>query len=222
LLEQYEHHDLLAVVLSRAARSARLARHFDLDFPTKPATEPYYCRKHRRECRPTGEAIKFLRAYSADTAWRLRAFADVRRPATTAVIIHGDARSVDIGVDDVDGVVTSPPYFGGIDYHEQHRYAYELLGLADRSAEELGSATKGRSKAALAEYVDGMTAVFANIRPFLRAGAAVVVVVDDGDLFEHILGEAGLELEQRTQRRVGRRTGLRTGDFYEQILVVRA
>ena len=30
-----------------------------------------------------------------------------------------------------DAVVTSPPYPGLIDYHEQHRYAYELLGLDD-------------------------------------------------------------------------------------------
>ena len=29
----------------------------------------------------------------------------------------------------IDAVVTSPPYPGLIDYHEQHRYAYELLGL---------------------------------------------------------------------------------------------
>ena len=27
-----------------------------------------------------------------------------------------------------DGIITSPPYPGLIDYHEQHRYAYELLG----------------------------------------------------------------------------------------------
>jgi hypothetical protein len=37
-----------------------------------------------------------------------------------------------------DGIVTSPPYPGLIDYHEQHRYAYELLGLDDRRDEHAG------------------------------------------------------------------------------------
>ena len=40
------------VVLARAARSARLTTHFDLDFPRAPQREPYWCHKHKRECRP--------------------------------------------------------------------------------------------------------------------------------------------------------------------------
>ena len=44
-----------------------------------------------------------------------------------------------------DGVITSPPYPGLIDYHEQHRYASELLDLHDRRDEEIGPAAAGRS-----------------------------------------------------------------------------
>ncbi len=66
--------DLQRIVLSRAARSARLTPHFDLDFPTHPQHGPYWCHKHRRECRPVGEAARFLRRYSADTVRRIRAF----------------------------------------------------------------------------------------------------------------------------------------------------
>ena len=62
--------DLLQVVLSRSARSARRAAHHDLDFPRAPVTGPYACRKHARTCRPTGEAAKFLRRYTADTLAR--------------------------------------------------------------------------------------------------------------------------------------------------------
>ena len=51
--------------------------------------------------------------------------------------MHGDARELDFG-GRFDGVVTSPPYPGLIDYHEQHRYAYELLELEDFGALELG------------------------------------------------------------------------------------
>ena len=54
-------------------------------------------------------------------------------------MLHGDAR--DVALDGgFDGVVTSPPYPGLIDYHEQHRYAYALLGLDDRR--ERGSAPR--------------------------------------------------------------------------------
>ncbi|MBI4171921.1 MAG: class I SAM-dependent methyltransferase, partial [Actinobacteria bacterium] len=52
LIEGREHADVLRVVLARAARSARRTTHFDLDFPRAPQTEPYWCHKHRRECRP--------------------------------------------------------------------------------------------------------------------------------------------------------------------------
>jgi DNA methylase len=51
--------DLARVILSRAARSARRTTHFDLDFPRQPITELYWCHKHKRECRPVGEAMKF-------------------------------------------------------------------------------------------------------------------------------------------------------------------
>jgi hypothetical protein len=40
LAEGYEHADVLRVVLARAARSARLTTHFDLDFPREPQAGP--------------------------------------------------------------------------------------------------------------------------------------------------------------------------------------
>ena len=36
LIQDYSCQDLLKVILSRSARSARLTTHFDLDFPKKP------------------------------------------------------------------------------------------------------------------------------------------------------------------------------------------
>ena len=41
--------DVLRVVLARAARSARLTTHFDLDVPRAPQHEPYWCHKHKRD-----------------------------------------------------------------------------------------------------------------------------------------------------------------------------
>src|SRR5690349_15311470 len=56
LAGDYESADVLRVVLARAARSARRTTHFDLDFPREPQLEPYWCFKHRRECRPIEHA----------------------------------------------------------------------------------------------------------------------------------------------------------------------
>jgi hypothetical protein len=134
-------------------------------------------------------------------------------------VLHGDARELDFG-GAYDGVVTSPPYPGLIDYHEQHRYAYELLGLEELRELELG---KGSSRVALGAYVEGVAAVLANVRDSLRRGAPVVIVINDRrELYPEILERAGLRLEERYRRHVNRRTGRRSGEFFEDVLVARA
>ena len=119
-----------------------------------------------------------------------------------------------------DAVVTSPPYPGLIDYHEQHRYAYELLGLDDLREREIGAAARGTSKAALAAYIDGIAAVLGACAAVLKPRGRVVIVVNDRrDLYPEILERAGLVLEQRYQRHVNRRTGRRSGEYFEDVLV---
>src|SRR4051812_45718859 len=149
LIDEYEHADVLRVILARAARSARRTTHFDLEFPREPQCEPYWCHKHRRECRPVETASQFLRRYTLDTLARLREFSRVRSRGRSATVIHGDVRALELP-GRYDGVLTSPPYPGLIDYHEQHRYAYELLGLDDHRELEVGAAAAGTSRAALA------------------------------------------------------------------------
>jgi tRNA G10 N-methylase Trm11 len=221
LLSEFESGELMGVVLSRSARSARLTTHFGLDFPKRPQTEPYHCAKHRRTCQPTREAYKFLRRYSLDTIKRVKEYQRLRSDAD-AVVMHGDARSVEYG-GKFDGLITSPPYPGRIDYHEQHRYAYELLELADRRQDEIGAAAKGTSKAAVGAYVEDMVAVFANAKRHLKRGARVIIVIDDSrSLYDGILEDAGLRLEERRKRHVNRRTGRRNGEFFEEIILARA
>ena len=221
LIPEYASQDVLRVVLARAARSARLTTHFDLDFPRSPQQGEYWCHKHRRMCRPVESAEKFLRRYLADTATRIATFAEVRDPSRAAVVLHGDARELALGAP-YDGVITSPPYPGLIDYHEQHRYAYELLGLDDRRERELGAAARGTSRAAIAEYGDGIVAVLARAKASLRPGAPVCIVVNDRrELYPEILERAGLRLDARLERHVNRRTGRRAGEYFESILICR-
>jgi DNA methylase len=214
--------DVLRVVLARAARSARRTTHFDLDFPRVPQLEPYLCRKHRRVCRPVEEARRFLLRYTRDTLERIEAFAAVRAAAARATVLHGDARALDLG-GPFSGVITSPPYPGLIDYHEQHRYAYELLGLRDCGSVELGRPADGLGRAALRAYVEGIADVLTNARRRLAPGAPVCIVVNDRrDLYPEILQRAELHLEDRLERHVNRRTGLRSGEYFESVLVCRA
>jgi hypothetical protein len=118
--------------------------------------------------------------------------------------------------------MTSPPYPGLIDYHEQHRYAYELLELVDRRAEEIGPAAAGRGRAAIGKYVESMSEVFANTRTQLADGGHVLIVVNDSqNLYPTILDNAGLVLEDRITRHVNRRTGRRAGEFFEDVLICR-
>jgi len=221
LIADYEHQDLLRIVLSRAARSARRAAHFDLEAPREPQVGEYWCHKHRRTCRPVGSAAGFLRRYTLDTLARIEAFAAVRDDTREARVLHGDACEVAY-TDTFDGVLTSPPYPGLIDYHEQHRYAYELLGLEDRRGAELGAAEGGTSRQALDEYKAGIAQALANAATALPLDAPVVIVVNDRrNLYPEILERAGLELEERLRRHVNRRTGRRAGEYYEDVLVAR-
>jgi DNA methylase len=219
LVDQVGSADVLRIVLARSARSARRTAHFDLEFPRAPQLEPYWCFKHRRECRPVESARRFLLRYTLDTLERIETFAAARAEGPVARVLHGDARSIDLG-GPYDGVITSPPYPGLIDYHEQHRYAYELLGIDQRRDLELGRPSRGTGRAAIEEYVDGVAAVLENARLSLALGGRVCIVVNDRrHLYPEVLQRAGLRLIDRHERHVNRRTGRRAGEYYESILV---
>ena len=217
LISEYHHQTVLQVILTRSARSSRLTTHSDLDFPKRPQTEPYDCRKHNRVCQPTDSAFKFLVRYSQDTIKRIEKFATLQTDARVHVLSE-DSRTASFP--EHDAVVTSPPYVGLIDYHKQHQYAYELLGLTCRSDQEIGPASKGTSKNAVASYVEGMTAVFSNVQKYLRPGGVMVVVVHDSrNLYDEIGTKLGVTTEFRFRRHVNRRTGRRSGAFFEDVII---
>ncbi|MFW6114640.1 MAG: class I SAM-dependent methyltransferase, partial [bacterium] len=206
----------------------------DLDFPEEPQIGPYECRKHKKICTPVQEAAKFLKRYTPDTFRRIEMFKQLRKDVAIAAIC-GDSRT--IGFPPADLVITSPPYVGLIDYHEQHRYAYELLsllpapfesvGYEDRDgrkgeAQEIGPASEGRSERARQEYEEGIRATFANVIGALPVGAHLVIIVNDKyGIYDRVAASLPVETVTILNRHVNRRTGRRNSKFYESVLIWR-
>jgi len=215
----YRYQDLLKVILSRSARSARLTTHYDLDFPKIPQVEPYWCYKHARMCSPVNEAFRFLARYSIDTFHRIEEFSRLWTNARYA-IHHADSRNVKLPP--IDGVITSPPYVGLIDYHEQHAYAYHLLGLKDRRSEEIGAAANGSGYEAQRQYQANIVKVFQNAVTAIPYGGRLVVIVHDrANLYNEIALKCGVEVDAVLERHVNRRTGRRSNEFFESVFVWR-
>lgn len=222
-IENYKYNNLLKIILSRATRSARLITHYDLARPKKPVRKPYYCIKHRRTCQPVNEALKFINRYSWDTIRRIKDFNNLRTN-TKMKIIQGDSRKVNFSRirgykgGKFDGIFTSPPYVGLIDYHDQHRYAYELFGFDDNGSQEIGPASKGRSWEAKKEYKKDIIAVFQNINKFLKPKAKVFVVVNDRDnIYPEVAEACNYKIEEIFHRPVLMRTERDNAKFSESI-----
>jgi len=218
IIKDYRNQDVLKIILSRSARSARLIPHYDLARPTKAVRETYWCIKHKRYCKPINEALKFINRYSYDTIKRLKEFNKLRTEAFMK-IIQGDARTVKLPDDlRIDGIFTSPPYVGLIDYHEQHRYAYELFDFLRQDDLEIGSAMKGQNGNAKIEYVKGIVDVFKNVSKNLFSNAPVFVVANDKfNLYPEIGKQCGFELIDIFNRPVLMRTERDENKFFESV-----
>src|SRR3989338_3192525 len=216
LIKDYTYQDLLKIVLSRSARSARLVTHYDLDFPKVPQTKPYQCFKNCRVCIPVDEAYKFLSRYTIDTLERVKEFSKIKTGAKVTVN-HADSITVKLP-NGIDMVFTSPPYIGLIDYHEQHKYAYELLKLQNNETKEIGDRKSGQSEKAKKDYIDGINAVLSHTREYMtKDGLALIVVSDKYGLYKP--EAVGFKSIGKVDRHVNRRTGRRDTPFYESILI---
>ncbi len=231
LISEYEHQELLKVLLSRTARSCRLVHHYDLATPTEPVRGPYVCYKHKgKVCRPVTTIVPRLKFYSVDTVRRVKEFQRVRKSAVS-LAVEGDSRT--IRLDDhlreaglpargAAGIFTSPPYVGQIDYHEQHGYAYELFGIGRRDELEIGPKSRGKGELAKQGYTRGMVASLRNMRGHLSPGSPVLLVANDRlGLYPHIFEEAEMRVEKSFQRPVEDRTERDKRPYSETVFLAR-
>jgi len=213
--------DVMRVILSRTARSCRATGHSDLATLKEPQIGPYYCRKHKKLCSPINSITKHLRRYTNDTIKRLKDFSKIKKGVYSEVI-HSDSRKADIFKEikkqnpgfyrvlvnkKIDGIFTSPPYVGQIDYHEQHAYAYELFNISRKDDKEIGPLCKGQGKQAKDEYVNGISEVLRNISRFVKNdGDFFIVANDKHNLYPLIAERSNLKILDKFKRPVLNRT----------------
>jgi len=222
IIKNYKNQDILKVILSRSARSARLIPHYDLARPKKAVRTTYWCIKHKRYCEPTNEALKFINRYSWDTIRRLKEFHKLRTDAFIE-IIQGDVRNIALPKDlRASGIFTSPPYVGVIDYHEQHRYAYELFDFLRQDELEIGPARKGQNGNARKDYVEDIVRSLTNIAQNLVDGALAFIVANDKfNLYPDIGRQCRFELIDVFHRPVLMRTERDSNKYFESIFYFR-
>ncbi len=223
---------IVALTLSRTMRSCRATTHADLATLNEPVTTTYYCAKHGKICKPLFSILKWWKTYSKDTIKRLKQFNKLRTN-TKQVGITGDSRNIDIieKVNNIDpqfakliqenkikGIFTSPPYVGMIDYHEQHAYAYELFGFERKDEMEIGPLYKGQGKEAQNSYVEGISQVLINAKPYLKEDYDVFLVSNDKyNLYPEIAKRAGMKIVNQFKRPVLNRTEKDKGAYSEII-----
>lgn len=212
---------ILSVILSRTIRSCRATTHSDLATLIEPVTSTYYCTKHGKICKPLFSIYKWWNTYSRDTVKRLKEFEKLRTN-TAQYCITGDSRNVNIFeiIEDkfpefskvlkeekINGIFTSPPYVGLIDYHEQHAYAYDLFGFNRNDSKEIGPLFKGNGLEARKSYVEGISAVLNNCKKYLAEDYNIFIVANDKhNLYPEIVKKADMKIVNQFKRPVLNRT----------------
>ena len=162
-----------------------------------------------------------LNRYAFDTLSRINDFKKLRKSVHYSVIA-GDSRVVNIfekiekqnpefcrvlKEQKIAGIFCSPPYVGQIDYHEQHAYAYDLLGFKRKDDLEIGPLYKGKGLEARRSYVQGVADVLNNCRKYLKDDFDVFLVANDKyNLYPEIAEKSGMKIVNQFKRPVLNRT----------------
>jgi len=213
--------NILYIILSRTIRSCRATTHSDLATLLEPVITTYYCSKHGKICKPLFSILKWWKTYTKDTVHRLSTF-DKLRTNTHQICLVGDSRAIDIfdevkknapafyetlNKKKINGIFSSPPYVGLIDYHEQHAYAYDLFGFPRNDKLEIGPLFRGQGKCAKENYVEGISSVLNNCKKYLAIEYNVFFVANDKyNLYPLIAEKSGMEIVNTFRRPVLNRT----------------
>ncbi|WP_163566026.1 DNA methyltransferase [Helicobacter suis] len=226
--------DIFKIILSRTARSVRATTHSDLATLKYAIIRPYYCKKHRRICKPLFSVKKHFKRYALDTLKRLKEFKKLKT-STLQTCINADSTNCDvlkelqdtsfkhlIQTQKIAGIFTSPPYVGLIDYHEQHAYAYDLFNLARFDGLEIGSLRDGQGKSAQRNYVENIAKALRNVKPLLVKDYNIFIVANDKfDLYPSIADLADMRIAKCFDRPVLNRAQKDNKSYNESIFLLK-
>src|SRR5579884_4266749 len=150
---------------------------------------------------------------------------------TAITLLNCDARSLPLRDDEVDFVITSPPYINVFNYHQQYRRSVEALGwdLLAVARSEIGSNRKHRQNRLLTvvQYCLDMTDVLRELRRVCKEGSRIVMIVGresnvrktrffNGEIMTELASRCvGFEVVSRQERLFMNRFG---EQIYEDIL----
>lgn len=228
--------NIISIILSRTIRSCRATTHADLATLVEPITTTYYCSKHGKICKPLFSILKWWLTYTHDTLKRLMQF-DKLRTKSFQICLTGDSRKLDlvdvladlnpefgalVARQKVNGIFSSPPYVGLIDYHEQHAYAYDLFGFERRDDSEIGPLYKGQGREAKQSYIQGISEVLINCKRFLAEEYDIFLVANDKyNMYPTIAELAGMRIVNEYKRPVLNRTEKDKGAYSEIIFHIK-
>ena len=231
-IKNQETKKLLALVLSRTMRSCRATTHADLGTLKEPVTTTYYCKKHGKICKPLFSILSWWQRYFQDTIKRVEQFNSLRTHTFQKCIV-GDSRKINIIEElkkkyekisnftennKIDGIFSSPPYVGLIDYHEQHAYAYDLFGFKRKDELEIGPLSKGQGINARKSYVKGISDVLNNCKRFLKPDYNIFLVANDKyGLYPQIAELANMQIVNSYKRPVLNRVEKSRSAYAEKI-----
>jgi len=223
---------IISVILSRTIRSCRATTHADLATLVEPVTATYYCAKHGKMCKPLFSILKWWETYTKDTVKRLSDFNRIRT-STMQFCLTGDSRTINIfealnikypafadlvREKKINGIFSSPPYVGLIDYHEQHAYAYDLFGFERNDELEIGPLFKGQGREAKQSYIQGITDVLNNCKQYMVDDFNIFLVANDKyNLYPLISENTGMQIVNQFKRPVLNRTEKDKGAYSEII-----
>lgn len=223
---------VIQIILSRTIRTCRATTHADLATLKEPVTTVYYCAKHGKMCRPLFSILSWWERYCQDTIQRLVHF-DRLRTGTFQTCLTGDSRTIDIvealkaenpdfarfvNTQKINGVFSSPPYVGLINYHEQHAYAYDLFAFDRKDELEIGPLFKGKGKEAREQYIKGVSDVLRNCTKFLAQNYDVFLVANDKfNMYPSIAERSEMRIVNQYKRPVLNRTEKDKSAYSESI-----
>jgi DNA modification methylase len=223
---------ILTIILSRTIRSCRATTHADLATLVEPVTTTYYCAKHGKVCKPLFSILKWWETYTKDTLKRLVEF-DRLRTNTYQWCLTGDSRTINIfdslkkqypdfaelvKTQKINGIFSSPPYVGLIDYHEQHAYAYDIFKFERNDELEIGPLFKGQGREAKQSYIEGIVAVLNNCKQFLVEDYDIFLVANDKyNMYPTIAENSEMQIVNQYKRPVLNRTEKDKGAYSEII-----